>query len=630
MDSKLKKMLLTGFLLSAGAMVTACGNNSGDGTAPGQSGAGSNLGSVNIPDDLDHSDPLAAMHAVLANFPETFDNPEATLEGGILKVAEVSNTPAQGLFGSTVFSATTTESRMAAPSGSGDSIFSSTPERAFGQDGIAGYDVDIDNMALHIFMQEDVYWHDGVPLTLDDLVFAYEVIAHPDYVGIRFTGAIQSIKGIMDYNLGLADSIEGLVLSEDNRELTIFFEDFPPTHLNFGIWSTPLPRHHFAGVSVADMPNSAQVRTDIVSWGPFIVENIVPGESISYVRNDNYVFGAPILDGIVIEIVSDSVAPQAMAQGLFDIMDFSLDQYPYFENPTNFTFVSELVGTYNFIAFRLGDWDNENSINIVDPNRRTADVNLRRAMAYALDQEAITRDIFNGLRFPATSIITPIHSTFLNPELEGFPYAPERAMELLDEAGFIDVTGDGYREDQNGEPLTIIFGIHEAGPNEIIAQQYIQQWAEVGIRVELYQNRLLEFSSYMSALTEDEDWVSEIDLAFGNWVPGDNPNPEGAWGPRTQTNRSRFTNDELERIMADLSSPEAWDHDFMMNSMFELQDWFQEYVPAMFNNWRIGLWAVNNRVTGFSTDINQGRRAEPSNTPWQWHLLGVSSEERYQ
>ena len=634
----LRKTLLTGFLLATGAIVTACGGGGNDaGAATGTTPSGpaeqgnqqvvADNVDIYIPEDIDLADPLAAMNAVLANFPQSFSSADSAIEGGVLRVIEVSNNPASGVFGGAVFSSNNTDTSMISPAGTQASIFSYTPALAFSQTGLATWEADVENMILHIELQHQAYWHDGVPLTLDDLVFAYEIIAHPDYTGIRFTAPNQSIVGIMEYHRGEADYISGLVLSDDAMSLSIHFNDFPPTHLNAGIWTSPTPRHHFAGLSVADMPSSAQVRYDIIGWGPFIVDNIVPGESVSFVRNDNFVFGRPYLDGIIIEIVSPAVGPEAMAQGLFDIMEFPVDQFPYYQNPSNFTFVSSLSGIYNFTAFNLGYWDAAAGAVVPERDTPLQNVYLRRAMAYALDQEAITQNIFHGLRFPATSIVTPIHAEFLNTELQGYPFDVERANQILDDAGFTARDGDGYRLDLDGNEMTLIFGIHEAGPNDLIAQFYIQSWGNIGVRVELFEHRLLEFSSFMSAINEGEEWVDGIDLIFGNWVPGFNPNPSGRWGHETAANRSRFTTAESRRILEEMGSVAAWDSNFMRDRQFELQDWFQYYVPVMFNNWRIGLVAVNNRVINYNTDMTWiGQQGWYGSEGMQWHLIQLSAD----
>ncbi|MCL2855163.1 MAG: hypothetical protein FWE21_06040 [Defluviitaleaceae bacterium] len=170
------------------------------------------------------------MEELLQYFPQTVTNHNQFLgrgeEGNVLRIGINSNSPMAGLLGGGVF-ATATCSAMGQVAGFNWSIFSSNDVRAFGETGIATYTVNAEEMYMHITLQEDVLWHDGTPLTLGDLVFAHEVIAHPDYTGAHWTLWNQSVRGALEYHRGESHYISGLVLSVDKRELTIYFDYMP-------------------------------------------------------------------------------------------------------------------------------------------------------------------------------------------------------------------------------------------------------------------------------------------------------------------------------------------------------------------------------------------------------------------
>ncbi|MCL1924717.1 MAG: hypothetical protein FWF50_03950, partial [Defluviitaleaceae bacterium] len=184
-----------------------------------------------------------------------------------------------------------------------------------------------------------------------------------------------------------------------------------------------------------------------------------------------------------------------------------------------------------------------------------------------------------------------------------------------------DIDGDGYRENPEGEELTLILGIHEAPNNELTAQIYIQMWRDVGLRVELFEGRMQEFVSFMDQMSNDAD-EGVVDLMFGNWVPGFNPNPSGRWGATSRVNRSRFTSPALDAALERAGSIEAWDEAYMRNALIDYQQAFNYYMPAILNNWRIALTMVNNRVVGYSTDIADHNTRLGSDFPW--HTIGVS------
>ncbi|MCL2620597.1 MAG: ABC transporter substrate-binding protein [Defluviitaleaceae bacterium] len=643
-----KKFLLPVALVGVMAFVAACGNNNNDddeppvtdgGTVVQTPGDGSATGTT--PDPVEPAgDPLAAMNATLALYPQEHRNNDPILQrgeaGNIIRIGVPSESPMAGLLGSTVIGTTAIDTNMALLSGSSWSIFSSNEGRAWGNTGIARHTVNPAGMYIDItLVRDDVLWHDGVQLTLDDLVFAYEVIAHPDYpqtLGIRWTAPVQAVRGIHEFRAGEADHISGLVLSEDKMNLRIYFDDLPPTHTHFGAWSTPMPRHHFEGVAVADMPDSPQMRQNVIGWGPFYVYNIVPGEAVHMRAFDDFFDGAPLLDGVTKEIISTNMIPEAMANGHFDTIfgGFPLSQYPYYNHLTNITFLGSLMGNYTFFGFRLGLFDFDNSTNVThpqnDPNKPITDVNFRRAMAYAIDQDLINETIFSGFRFAATSVITPFHPMYLDASLPGFPFDPDRANQLLDEAGFEWLPGEEFRRNQAGDPFTLIFAFNEGGDNHIIAQVVMQDWADVGIDVQLLDGRMQEFVSMTDLLQGDND-NGEVDIYFGAWVPGFNPNPAGRWGPHSQSNRTRFVHPDITRVFENLDSPQAWDADFRLANYHELQYLINYHVPMILNNWRIDLVPVNNRlswqVTGVSDDVNRWGAQFP------WHQVGVTRSAPY-
>ena len=96
-------------------------------------------------------------------------------------------------------------------------------------------------------------------------------------------------------------------------------------------------------------------------------------------------------------------------------------------------------------------------------------------MAYAIDNDAVGAKFFQGLRRNATQLMIPAFKEFYDNSLKGYTLDVEKAKQLLDEAGYKDVNGDGIREDKNGQPFKINFASMSGGATaEPIAQYYMQ------------------------------------------------------------------------------------------------------------------------------------------------------------
>ena len=239
---------------------------------------------------------------------------------------------------------------------------------------------------------------------------------------------------------------------------------------------------------------------------------------------------------------------------------------------------------------------------MTDPNAKMADVKLRQAMAYALDIDAAGQNLYNGLQHASNSIIIPFFNDIYNKEQEGFTYNPEKAKQLLDEAGYKDVDGDGLRENKDGSKLQISFAARTRDEaNESLVQQYLNWWKEIGLDVKLYTGRTIELNSFYDKVQADDP---EIDVFAGGWSTGYDPNPEGLFGESAKFNFERYVDAEGTAIMDKISSTEAFDS--AKNIEF-YKEW-QKYVhdKAFIFPTLVGesITAVNKRVKYY--DVNLG------------------------
>ena len=88
-------------------------------------------------------------------------------------------------------------------------------------DGAATYEVSNENKTIAIKIGDKVNWHDGEPVKASDLLYAYELLGHPDYTGDRYTFTISNVEGMEEYHKGEAKEISGIEISEDDKTITI-------------------------------------------------------------------------------------------------------------------------------------------------------------------------------------------------------------------------------------------------------------------------------------------------------------------------------------------------------------------------------------------------------------------------
>lgn len=452
-------------------------------------------------------------------------------------------------------------------------------------------------------IKDNVNWQDGEPVTAEDWLFAHEVISHPDYDGPRYGSDFTNIVGVEAYHAGEADTISGIEVLDD-KTLQITYIESTPSLVTGSIWTYPLAKHIFGDMAVADISSSPEVRQKPIGFGPFIVDSITPGEAVVLKKNPDYWRGEPKLDTVTIKVINNSVVAQALQKGEVDLVSaFDVDQFPANANLSNVEWLGKIDRAYTYIGFKLGTWDKEAGVVKPNPDAKMGDVKLRQAMWHAVDNDTVGQKFYHGLRWNATTLIPPSHPEFHDDSNAGLTYDPEKAKQLLDEAGYADVDGDGIREDKNGEPLVINFASMSGGDTaEPLAQYYIQAWEAIGLKVELLDGRLQEFNSFYERVGQNGDDDPAVDIYQAAWGVGIDVDPRGLYGRDALYNFSRYASDENDALLADGVSQEAFDVDYRKEVYDKWQQLMVDEVPVFPTLYRSILVPVNNRVQNYSIE----------------------------
>jgi len=586
--------------------------------------------------------PMQMIEDLRAAIPTCVVNDNAPIEGGTLRVALSTQTRFTGLI-DPLFT-TGSICPMVAEFIRGPGLFTEAPDLTIGDGGIARIDEWChETRSILIVMQHEVFWHDGVQLTLDDLVFAYEVISHPDYRGTRWTSFVWNVVGTHEFRNRERDYISGLVLSDCKMQLRMYFSDWRPSLQYFGFWTAPSPRHHLEHIPIAEMAAHENVRANTLGFGAFIVESYTSGMhgifSYTFVRNENYWLGMPGVERVVFELLHPDRAEEAAESGEFDIvMGFMQSRFEDFPNPTNFQFIGTISrNAINYHAFVQGYFDEESQRIVPDPSRVMSCVYLRRAMAMAIPHSDISRELFGGLLVPAANNMPLMHEYFFDPELNFYRFNPAEAGRILDEAGYA-MGSDGFRTRPCGSELVIYMLYQNPGSpaGERRMEIEMQSFRDIGLNVQLYRDRnpqgiparigrTVDFQRFGALL--NSPGPLGFDVIVGGWSVGNNPDPTNLWGPYSLLNRPRFTSPQTYYIFSErLTSDQMWDSDFSRETYYMWQRAVYEEVPFSPTTWAVILRAVNNRVKNFSSAVH-GDPTTPGATYW-W-LVQLTSDTPY-
>ncbi|MCX7821828.1 MAG: peptide-binding protein [Syntrophobacterales bacterium] len=374
-----------------------------------------------------------------------------------------------------------------------------------------------DHLTYTFSLRNDVKWHDGVPFKAKDVVFSFERIMDPSVDAMHLRNYYQDVI-----------KVEAL------DDYTVKFTYRQPYFKALEVCGTMpiVPSHLF---KEGEDFNTHFIGRSPVGTGPYIFKRWETGKEIVLARNESYWGISPSIPRIVFKIITDStVALQVLKQEGLDVMGLRPIQWVYQTRGKRFNKhfqkLTYSVPQYNFIGW-----------NMRRPIFR--DRRVRQAMTLLLDRQTILEKILFGL---GTVVSGPFYleSPDYNKSIRPYPYDPEKAKKLLEEAGWIDHDGDGIR-DKDGMPFSFEFIISSGSKfAEQLATIFQERLKEMGIIMEI---RRLEWAVFIQKIQSHD-----FDACTLGWSLGWESDPYQVWHSSQQEGGSNFVgfvNEEVDRII---------------------------------------------------------------------------------
>lgn len=322
-----------------------------------------------------------------------------------------------------------------------------------------------DHLEYTFYMRDDVFWHDGVKMTAEDVIFSYNQIQNPkvDAAPLRvYFRDVSKVEKIDDF--------------------TIKFSYAYPYFRALSILSSlpVIPKHIFEGTDINKNPAGRHP----IGNGPYKFKEWNTGKNIIVTRNENYWSEKPEIMGIVFQVITDrSVALQVLKKVEMDMgaltpiqwvrqteskkFNKRFNKYKYFQP------------NYSYIAWNQG-------------RPYFKDARVRRAMTMLIDREKIKNTIYYGLVEIVTGNFYKFGNDYNN-DMKPLTYNPQMAVKLLDEAGWIDHNGDGIR-DKDGVDFEFTFMTAGSKSSERISNILREELSKIGIVMEVSKFEWAVFS----------------------------------------------------------------------------------------------------------------------------------------
>ncbi len=406
-----------------------------------------------------------------------------------------------------------------------------------------------DGLTWDVTLRDGVTWHDGEPFTAEDVVFSYNFLVE--------AGRAQG--------LAVIDTIE----ANGDYELTITLSEPSPFFLNEGLAGYyVMPKHIWEDQEpVSGELNQFQGK---IGTGPYLLEEIVPGESYTFTANPDYFRGEPVVETVIAKIVKDRT--QQFNQLRTGAADAVLSSVP-----------PPLVGDLESnpdIDIKQGS-DFFNYVFYTNGSRPPFDqVQVRQAIARAIDTQKLVDTVMLGQG-------TPLPLSYYHPDLPwsiDIPHVfdPDAARSLLEDAALTDSDGDGIRE-FDGEPMSYEILCDTNNTVEVRSTELIAGWLEdIGIEA---KQRCLDIDTSVSLIWPNFVAVPDpdYDMAIWGWSSGPqfqrgflrfmiNGNLDIGWA-----NLTGLSDDQLDELFAEyVSTPDPERRDELNQ---QIQQRFAEVLP---------------------------------------------------
>ena len=386
----------------------------------------------------------------------------------------------------------------------------------------SGGDVTMDLLTADFALRQGLTWSDGVPLTADDSLFAFEIASSPD------TPLSPYERDRLDRTLSYK-VLDSLTVQWGGGPGWV-----PPPPI---LWvHTPLPRRAYGGIAPKDLLVSELATRRPLGWGPYVVEEWQPGRYIALTKNSRYWRsgeGLPFFDKMTFRFIGADAdgGVAALLAGECDVVDQSValdDRLPLLMalRDRGVITLSYTPGTaWEHIDFNLQPV----APYVYQHPSLLAEPQLRQALALCTDRAALVEALFDGATHVPASFVSPL-SPLANPEVAPLGYDPERGQKMLEALGWRMPTAggslvrvaSGVRGVTGGTPLRLdlyaVSGVQRRAAVEMLAANLAE--CGIALNVQFFDSGLLRAGS------EGVVFGRQFTMAQFTWLSGATPSCE--------------------------------------------------------------------------------------------------------
>jgi peptide/nickel transport system substrate-binding protein len=439
------------------------------------------------------------------------------------------------------------------------------------------WEISEDGTELTFRLRDDIYWHDGVQTTAEDVAFTYLRATDPvtGFPNDAFwTNYVRGQEGVT-----VVDPFTVIIRLRPHAE---FLDPWRATSI--------MPAHLLGDVPASELRQHPFGMRCPVGNGPFRFVEHRQDESWTFERNPGFpaeLGGPPPVERYVYRVIPEPTT--LLTELLTERIDVYIAPRPE-QAPDILASPNTELLAYPFRSFVFVAWNSRRP--------QLADARVRRALTIGVNRQQIVEALRQGYGLIANSSVPPFHWAYYPEIADSLPYNPARAAALLDEAGWVDRDGDGIRENADGVPLRLTVKYNQGNEERRDIAEIMQaQLGEIGVAI---QPQVVEWATMLSQVQSRE---RDFDGVVMGWVTEFRIDDTDLFASSRRDDAYAYSgtqNETLDRLMEEL--PLIVDREEALPKWREYQYELVAEQPYTFIYFQDRLDGVNTRLQNVTMD----------------------------
>jgi peptide/nickel transport system substrate-binding protein len=447
------------------------------------------------------------------------------------------------------------------------------------------WEVKPDSGLITFNLRNNLYWSDGKPITVEDIIFSFDVYSDPA-VNSRLYGLFRNF--FTDENLHI--DLDKTFRKNSDKSLTVFFKDYKQysfLDFNFAI----LPSHVYKNINRDDIETN-ELNYNPVTSGPFKLFKWDRDQKIHLVADSLcYLYNEKNIQEIIFKIIADDFSMfTQLTTGEIDLIEnLEAERVKKLNDYDQITVASIKGRDLDYLGWNNIDPDAFQKKQI-KPNTFFASPKVRKALSISINRNEIFKSVIGKYGQIYDSPISPIFKSYIDSTLLSFEYNPSLAKKMLEDEGWKDLNGNGILEKNNREFSFEIYSNTGNPMREYAATIIKNNLREAGIDAKIIYadkseliNGLLnkKYNAWLSG------WSVQIPINLDNFRDPDSE--------KGMFNFSSYNNQDVNTLLNNITPTDSKDKE--ISTYKAISKIFKDTEPVTVLFWLDNIIAYNKRIS---------------------------------